>query len=71
MSIFVPAATNIHLRSLGSHWKTGLFVCFHVSRYYTGALVKKNENLWESLGDIMVNGALGRSLKGRLGEFSG
>jgi hypothetical protein len=26
-------------------------------------LGKKNENLWESLGGIMVNGALGRSLE--------
>ena len=34
---------------LGSHWKTGLFVCFHVSHYYTAMLGKKNENLWESL----------------------
>ena len=48
---------------LGSHWKTGLFVCFHVSHYYTAMLGKKNENLWESLRGIMVNGALGRSLE--------
>ena len=26
-------------------------------------LAKKNENLWESLGGIIVNGALGRSLE--------
>ena len=30
---------------------------------YKSALGKKNENLWESLGGIIVNGALERSLE--------
>jgi hypothetical protein len=30
---------------------------------YKSALGKKNENLWEGLGGIMVNGALGRSFE--------
>ena len=64
LSMFVPAATNIHHATpQGPIGKPVLFVCFNVSCYYTGALGKMYENLWESLEGIMVNGSLGRSLE--------